>query len=73
MRIPLVGGVNASEEDAAAFAALFKTLGDFPVEVLRYHEFGKPKWAQYGMEYTMRDAGVSSAQMKRFEEILSLR
>ena len=73
VRIPLVGGVNASEEDAAAFAALFKTLGDFPVEVLRYHEYGRPKWELQGMEYTMRDAEVSPEQARRFEEILLLR
>ena len=73
VRIPLIGGVNASEQDAAAFAALFKMLGDFPVELLRYHEFGKPKWEQNGMAYTMCDAAVSEAQAKRFEEILSVR
>ena len=73
VRIPLVGGVNASQEDAAAFAALFRTLGEFPVEVLRYHEYGKPKWAQQGQEYTMRGAEVSMEQAKRFEEVLSLR
>jgi len=70
VRIPLVGGVNASDEDAAAFAALFKTLGDFPVEVLRYHEFGKPKWARQGMEYAMRDADVSAERARRFEAVL---
>ena len=70
VRIPLIGGVNASDEDAAAFAALFKSLGDFPVELLRYHEFGKPKWIQQGLEYTMRGAEVSPEQAKRFEEIL---
>ena len=71
VRIPLIGGVNASEGDAAAFAALFRTLGEFPAEVLRYHEFGKPKWERQGMEYLMRDAEVSPAQAKRFEELLA--
>ncbi|MCL1951195.1 MAG: radical SAM protein [Oscillospiraceae bacterium] len=71
VRVPLVGGVNASPEDAAAFAALFQALGEFPVEVLRYHEYGKPKWARHGMEYTMRDAEVSAEQAKQFEEILT--
>ena len=73
VRIPLIGGVNASQEDAAAFVALFRTLGDFPVEVLRYHEYGKPKWALHGMEYTMRDAEVSPEQAQRFGEIISAR
>ena len=73
VRIPLVGGVNAAPEDAAAFAALFETLGEFPVEVLRYHEFGKPKWALHGMEYTMQDADVSDAQAKEFQSKLEHR
>jgi len=73
VRIPLIGGVNASNEDAAAFAALFTSMGEFPVELLRYHEYGRPKWAQQGLEYTMRDAEVPPEQAKRFEEILSLR
>ncbi|MCL2300460.1 MAG: radical SAM protein [Firmicutes bacterium] len=70
VRIPLVGGVNASDGDAAAFAALFRRLGEFPVEVLRYHEFGRPKWAEHGMAYTMRGAQVSPAQAERFEGIV---
>ena len=70
VRIPLIGGVNASEGDAAAFAALFRALGEFPAEVLRYHEFGKPKWAAQGLAYAMRDADVTPAQADRFEEIL---
>ena len=70
VRIPLVGGVNASETDAHAFAALLPSLGDFPVELLRYHEYGKPKWAQHGMEYTMCGAEVSPEEAARFAEIL---
>jgi pyruvate formate lyase activating enzyme len=70
VRIPLVGGVNASPRDAAAFAALFRGMGAFPVELLRYHEYGRPKWAQHGMAYTMRDAEVTPEQAKEFEGIL---
>jgi pyruvate formate lyase activating enzyme len=70
VRIPLVGGVNALQADAHAFAALLPSLGDFPVELLRYHEYGKPKWAQHGMAYTMQDAEVSPEQAARFAEIL---
>jgi len=70
VRIPLVGGVNASPEDARAFAALLPTLGNFPVELLRYHEYGRPKWERYGMEYTMRGAEVTAEQAAGFAEIL---
>jgi len=71
VRIPLVGGVNASPEDARGFAALLPFLaGAFPVELLRYHEYGKPKWEKAGMEYTMREAEVSPEEAKGFAEIL---
>jgi pyruvate formate lyase activating enzyme len=70
VRIPLIGGVNASRGDAAAFAALFKTLGAFPVEALRYHEYGKPKWEAHGMAYTMRGAQVTPEQAEEFVKVL---
>jgi len=70
VRIPLIGGVNASGEDAAAFARLFAAMGEFPVELLRYHEFGKPKWEGQGLEYRMHDAEVTLEQAERFEQIL---
>jgi len=70
VRIPLVGGVNASQEDARAFAALLPALGEFPVELLRYHEYGKAKWERCGLEYTMRDADVSTEQAECFAGIL---
>jgi pyruvate formate lyase activating enzyme len=72
VRIPLVGGVNASPGDARAFAALLPSLGlaKFPVELLRYHEFGKPKWGQAGLEYAMRDAQVPQEQAAAFAGLL---
>jgi len=71
LRIPLIGGVNASEDDARAFAALLPSLaGAFPVELLRYHEYGKPKWERAGLEYTMQNAEVTQEQAARFAEIL---
>lgn len=74
LRIPLVGGFNASEEDAHGFAALFKQLGvpgKATVELLAYHEYGKDKYASLGMEYTVTaDAKVTKEQVKSYTEIL---
>lgn len=67
VRIPLIGGVNAGTADAAAFAALFRSMGQFPVELLRYHEFGKPKWEQMGLAYSMHNAEVTPQQAALFE------
>lgn len=75
LRIPLIGGFNASEADAHAFAALFQQLGvpgKATVELLTYHEYGKDKYASLGMDYTMTaNAKVSREQLSGYEQILA--
>ncbi|MDR3314075.1 MAG: radical SAM protein [Oscillospiraceae bacterium] len=68
LRIPVVGGVNATVADAAAFRKHFAALGlaHCPVEPLRYHAYGKPKWRQCGMEYTMQGADLTDAGWAAF-------
>lgn len=74
LRIPLIGGFNASEEDARGFAALLTDLGvagKATVELLTYHEYGKDKYASLGMDYTMTEtARITSEQLFRFRNIL---
>ena len=74
LRIPLIGGFNASEEDAQGFAALFADLGvagKATVELLTYHEYGKDKYTSLGMKYTMTEAArITPGQLSRFREIL---
>ena len=56
IRVPLMPGFNDSPADADAFAALLGPIAareNVRMEVLTYHEFGKSKWAQCGMAYTM--------------------
>ena len=56
VRIPLMPGFNDSPADADAFAALLGPVAardNVRAEVLVYHVFGKSKWAQCGMAYTM--------------------
>ena len=74
IRIPLIGGFNASEADAVAFAELFRDLG-LPgrgtVELLAYHEYGKEKYAWLGMEYTMTaEARVTAHTIRHFTRVL---
>ena len=40
------------------------------VEFLTYHEFGKDKWEQCGVEYKMKRGVISSATVKHFEEVM---
>ena len=60
VRIPLIGGFNSTPDDAERFADALSCLRpEHDVEVLRYHEYGKDKWTQCGMDYTIHDAFVS--------------
>ena len=56
IRIPLMPGFNDSMADADEFAAYlgrYAARENVRAEVLTYHEFGKAKWAQCGMDYRM--------------------
>lgn len=57
VRVPLIGEVNNSEQDLNEFIAFFEKIKGENVtfEILLYHEFGKKKWKQCGMEYQMTD------------------
>ncbi|MBE6756064.1 MAG: radical SAM protein [Ruminococcaceae bacterium] len=72
IHIPLVGKFNSSAEDADNFARLIKSFANdkIDVEVLRYHEYGKDKWAQCGMEYRMNDAHVTDEEYTQFIDVL---
>ena len=62
VRIPLIGGFNDS--CAAAFAELLKGRS-ITVEVLRYHEYGKDKYAALGIPYPMTEAAYISDETYR--------
>ncbi len=74
LRIPLVGGFNASDEDAFGFAALLTRLGvagKATVELLAYHEYGKDKYAKLGLPYTMgSEAKVTRQQLEAVKTVL---
>ena len=69
----LIGNDEATRaEDADNFARLIKSFANdkIDVEVLRYHEYGKDKWAQCGMEYRMNDAHVTDEEYTQFIDVL---
>ncbi len=74
VRIPLIGGFNASAEDARAFASLFSELkvpSHAKVELLAYHEYGKSKYEKLGIPYTVgEDAKVTKENFEAFSQIL---
>ena len=73
LRIPLIGGFNASREDAYGFCRLLASLGmkeNATLELLSYHEYGKGKYKSLGMEYAMtRAAFVSGEQLAEIRSI----
>ena len=72
IRVPLIGGFNASEDDFRNFSELFAgwNTPNVRVELLLYHEYGRSKWEKSGMEYTVRDAFVAEEERIKFESIL---
>ena len=68
IRIPLIGGFNSAKSDAEGFAKLFERMNteNCAFELLRYHEYGKDKWAQCGYEYKMENANVSDNDFNEF-------
>ncbi|WP_238725398.1 glycyl-radical enzyme activating protein [Diplocloster agilis] len=67
IRVPMIGGVNDSEEDVQNFIGFFRKLAgpNVTFEILTYHEYGKNKWEQCGLRYQMWDAHISD---RRSEE-----
>ncbi|MDD4413136.1 MAG: radical SAM protein [Oscillospiraceae bacterium] len=72
VRIPLIGGFNASAKDMEHFAAILSGLDTSHTrfELLCYHEYGKDKWEKCGKPYTVFDAFVSEEDRLRYEDIL---
>lgn len=72
VRVPLIPGFNDCEEDARCFADYFirNMSSKVRVEFLAYHEFGKEKWKQCGMEYKMPNVRLLPGTVKMFENIM---
>lgn len=72
IRIPLIGGFNAGENDFQRFIELFETIEAHSarIELLSYHEYGRDKWMQIGKTYTVHDAFVSEETRRRYESVL---
>lgn len=68
IRVPLIPGFNDAEKDADGFASLFRRMApNVKYEFLAYHEYGKAKWAQCGLEYAMGTARLPEGRRAYFE------
>lgn len=73
IRVPLIPGFNDSKKDAEGFAKFFKEHikgNHTKVEFLTYHEFGKGKWEQCGLEYKMNSGRIAAGTVEYFEKVL---
>lgn len=70
LRIPLIHGFNDSDTDLEGFIKFFKEVktngGQFDIEILPYHEYGKEKWLKQGKNYTVSDGFVSKDTVNNF-------
>lgn len=71
VRIPLIPGFNDGDENMEKFISVIKAFAteNVSVELLRYHEYGKVKWEQAGMEYTMDSKFISMDDFRKYEKM----
>lgn len=69
IRIPMIHSFNDDEISLDRFIEFFKSLGgNFDVELLPYHEYGKEKWLRLGKEYTVTDGHISKEAINKFTD-----
>ncbi|HOD92555.1 MAG TPA: glycyl-radical enzyme activating protein [Clostridia bacterium] len=74
IRIPLVKGFNAEEENAHGFVQALSECNknNISIELIKFHEYGKSKWIQCGMEYNMSgNEYVSKSTIEMFTRIFN--
>jgi pyruvate formate lyase activating enzyme len=64
LRFVLVPGLTDDSEDVARIAGFAAELGNVErVDVLPFHQMGRFKWKQLGLEYTLNDNKLPSLEM----------
>ncbi len=73
IRIPVIKGFNDAEKDIRNFAAFFsqQNMSGTSFEFLAFHEYGKIKWQQCGLPYTVQDGFVGSETIGEYERIFA--
>lgn len=71
LRITLVPGFNADPADIEHFLNLIKPLNStrLSLELLSYHEYGRPKWEQCGMPYRMKAGKITARRKNKYEDL----
>jgi len=69
LRITLIPGFNSSPDDIEQFVLLVSGLPQkhLSVELLSYHEYGRVKWEQCGMNYNMNCSAIPKQNVAEYE------
>lgn len=70
VRIPVIPGINDSEENISRTAALTAELGIGTLELLPYHNLGEVKYGQLGRKYALSE--IKAPDEDRMKEIAEL-
>lgn len=70
VRIPVIPGLNDSDENIYSTAKLAADLSVSALELLPYHNLGESKYRQLGREYTL--SGIKNPSKERMEEIAGI-
>lgn len=74
VRVPLIPGINDSEENIRLTAEFAKRVNAQGVEILEYHNLGTPKYKRLDMEYRLRDVQPPTEEVvKNLKSICELR
>ena len=67
VRFVLVPGLTSSEENVETVAKICETFGDAleHIDVLPFHQLGRPKWHMLNIPYPLEDQKGPSAAMKQ--------
>ncbi|AZR73063.1 hypothetical protein BBF96_06490 [Anoxybacter fermentans] len=70
--IPVIPGVNDSEEMMCYVAGLCKKLNISKIRLLPYHTMGAEKYRELGREYTMeKDLEINPKDLQKFQRLIS--
>jgi len=71
IRTALVNGFNADTDTAKQFVRFYTQFdhSNASFELLKYHEFGREKWAACGLPYTMKDGFITDTLYSEYTDI----
>jgi pyruvate formate lyase activating enzyme len=71
VRVPLIPGFNAEEEQIQAIASFVKECGGKRMELLPYHRYGSSKYGQIGRSYLLDDLDpLEEEEIQRLRSIV---